>query len=112
MVKKFADTLGYITEPVLLYQDMTSRDLLQQRYTLPNGDTVWRDSPLIQAALLGRVAVLDGLHRVNPGTLAVLQRLVHDRELTLHDGTRLMHHDKYDAMKDSLNITDQDMLDK
>ena len=56
-------------------QDMTSRDLLQQRITLANGDTSWRYSPLILAALEGSIAELDGIHRVNPGTLAVLQRL-------------------------------------
>ena len=53
---------------------MTSRDLLQQRATLPNGDTMWRMSPLITAALEGSIALLDGLHRVNPSTLAVLHR--------------------------------------
>lgn len=56
-------------------QDMTSRDLLQQRITLANGDTSWRYSPLVLAALEGSIAELDGIHRVNPGTLAVLQRL-------------------------------------
>ena len=55
---------------------MTSRDLLQQRTTLPNGDTVWRPSSLVVAALQGHLAVLDGIHRINPGTLSVLQRFV------------------------------------
>ena len=53
---------------------MTSRDLLQQRMTLPNGDTAWRPSPLVTAALEGSLAALDGVHRVNPGTFAVLHR--------------------------------------
>ena len=53
---------------------MTSRDLIQQRTTLENGDTVWRNSPLVSAALEGKLAVLDGLHRVHPSTLAVLHR--------------------------------------
>lgn len=53
---------------------MTARDLLQQRYTLPNGDTAWRSSPLVNAALEGKLVLLDGIHRVNAGTLAVLQR--------------------------------------
>lgn len=30
---------------------MTARDLLQQRYTLANGDTAWRPSVLLEAAL-------------------------------------------------------------
>ena len=61
-------------------QDMTSRDLLQQRTTLPNGDTAWRHSPLVTAALEGSLAVLDGVHRVNSGTFAVMHRLVSVRE--------------------------------
>ena len=55
---------------------MTSRDLLQQRMTLPNGDTAWRPSPLVTAAMEGSLAVLDGVHRVNAGTFAVLHRYV------------------------------------
>lgn len=73
-VRQLAATLGYTIEPIVLFQDMTSRDLVQQRTTLPNGDTVWHDSALVQAALHGRLAVLDGLHRVHPGTLAVVHR--------------------------------------
>jgi len=53
---------------------MTSRDLIQQRMTTSSGDTKWRLSPLVTAALEGNLAVLDGLHRVNAGTFAVLHR--------------------------------------
>lgn len=62
-----------VTE-VLCVQDMTSRELLQQRTTLDSGDTSWRLSPLVEAALKGRLAVLDGMHRVDTATLAVLKR--------------------------------------
>jgi hypothetical protein len=55
---------------------MTARDLLQQRTTTPEGDTVWRVAPLVEAALEGRLAVLDGLHRAHKSSLAVLQRIV------------------------------------
>lgn len=63
MVDRLADLLGYEIEPIMLYQDMTARDLLQQRTTLANGDTVWRYSPLVLAAMEGKMAVLDGIHR-------------------------------------------------
>jgi hypothetical protein len=53
---------------------MTSRDLIQQRTTLPNGDTVWRNSPLVTAALEGKLAILDGIHRIHASTLAVIHR--------------------------------------
>ncbi|XP_043927636.1 von Willebrand factor A domain-containing protein 8 [Protopterus annectens] len=109
ITKEFANILGYNIEPIMLYQDMTARDLLQQRYTLPTGDTAWRPSPLVTASLEGKLVVLDGIHRVNPGTLAVLQRLIHDRELTLYDGTRLLRADKYQRLKEELQLSDQEL---
>ncbi|KAI8437077.1 hypothetical protein MSG28_010437 [Choristoneura fumiferana] len=98
LVSQLSSLLGYTIEPIVLYQDMTARDLVQQRTTLDNGDTVWRNSALVDAALKGHLAVLDGLHRIHASTLAVLHRLVHDRELQLHDGKRLLRHDRYDEL--------------
>lgn len=73
-VTKVAEILGKNIETIILYHDMTSRDLLQQRTTLENGDTIWRLSPLVTAALDGKIAIIDGLHRIHPSTLSVLHR--------------------------------------
>ncbi|XP_021936474.1 von Willebrand factor A domain-containing protein 8 isoform X2 [Zootermopsis nevadensis] len=110
-VNRLAALLNYQIEPIVLYQDMTSRDLVQQRTTLPNGDTVWQNSPLVTAALEGKMAVLDGIHRIHPSTLAVIQRLVHDRELQLHDGRRLVRHDRFDEYKTRHNLSEQQLHD-
>ncbi|XP_068602140.1 von Willebrand factor A domain-containing protein 8 [Brachionichthys hirsutus] len=112
IAREFAEMLGYSTEPIMLYQDMTARDLLQQRYTLPNGDTAWRPSPLVTAAIEGKLLLLDGVHRVNLGTLAVLSRLLHDRELDLYDGTRLLRWDKYQTLKEQLQLSDQQLQER
>ncbi|XP_077071835.1 von Willebrand factor A domain-containing protein 8 isoform X2 [Siphateles boraxobius] len=112
IAREFAEMLGYSIEPIMLYQDMTARDLLQQRYTLPNGDTAWRASPLVTAAQEGKLVLLDGIHRVNLGTLAVLSRLLHDRELALYDGTRLLRWDRYQTLKEELKLTDQELQDR
>uniref|UniRef100_A0A8C2BCM9 von Willebrand factor A domain-containing protein 8 n=1 Tax=Cyprinus carpio TaxID=7962 RepID=A0A8C2BCM9_CYPCA len=112
IAREFAEMLGYSIEPIMLYQDMTARDLLQQRYTLPNGDTAWRASPLVTAAQEGKLVLLDGIHRVNLGTLAVLSRLLHDRELALYDGTRLLRWDRYQTLKDELKLTHQELQDR
>ncbi|KAJ8722262.1 hypothetical protein PYW08_004664 [Mythimna loreyi] len=108
LVSQLSSLLGYTVEPIVLYQDMTARDLVQQRTTLDNGDTVWRNSALVEAALKGHMAVLDGLHRIHASTLAVLHRLVHDRELQLHDGTRLLRHDRYDELLKS-GVTEEQL---
>uniref|UniRef100_A0A7N6B8M4 von Willebrand factor A domain-containing protein 8 n=1 Tax=Anabas testudineus TaxID=64144 RepID=A0A7N6B8M4_ANATE len=112
IAREFAEMLGYSIEPVMLYQDMTARDLLQQRYTLPNGDTAWRPSPLVSAAIEGKLLLLDGIHRVNLGTLAVLSRLLHDRELDLYDGTRLLRWDRYQMLKKQLQFSDQQLQER
>ncbi|KAJ1114524.1 hypothetical protein NDU88_002760 [Pleurodeles waltl] len=109
IAKEFADMLRYEIEPIMLYQDMTARDLLQQRYTLPNGDTAWRPSPLVTAAMEGKLVLLDGIHRVNPGTLSILHRLIHDRELTLYEGTRLIRQDRYQQLKQDLQLSDEEL---
>lgn len=36
-------------------------------------------------------------------------RLIHDRELQLYDGTRLLNSSTYDAIKANHNFTDEDM---
>ncbi|GFG34443.1 hypothetical protein Cfor_05032 [Coptotermes formosanus] len=110
-VNRLAALLNYQIEPIVLYQDMTSRDLIQQRTTLPNGDTVWKNSPLVTAALEGKMAVLDGIHRIHPSTLAVVHRLVHDRELQLHDGRRLVRHDRFDEYKARHSLSEQQLHD-
>ena len=101
VVNAFADALGYKTEVMSLYKDMTARDLLQRRVTDSNGNTNWAPSPLVTAALHGRVAILDGVDRISSDTLASLQRLVQDRAVDLFDGTRLRpaaHVDMYAGM--------------
>lgn len=43
-------------------------------------------SPLIQAAVHGRLVILDNIDRLSEGSLSVLQQLIQDREATLYDG--------------------------
>ncbi|KAJ6647144.1 von Willebrand factor A domain-containing protein 8 [Pseudolycoriella hygida] len=98
LVFELARLLNQTIEPMVLYQDMTARDLIQQRTTKINGDTIWRDSPLLRAAKNGNIAVLDGIHRIHNSTISILHRLIHDREVQLYDGTRLLRHDRYDQL--------------
>lgn len=74
LISQIAHQMNQHIEPMVLYQDMTARDFVQQRTTTPTGDTVWRDSPLIRAAKNGTIAVLDGIHRIHSSTISVLHR--------------------------------------
>ncbi|CAF3738770.1 unnamed protein product [Rotaria sordida] len=105
IIDQFASLLNYPIEYFVLYKDLSARELLQQRITNENGDTLWQNTPLVQAAIHGRLLVLDGIHRLNNDTLVSLQRLIQDRELFLPDGTRLLRHDRYDHLENpSKNI--------
>jgi von Willebrand factor A domain-containing protein 8 len=117
LIKQFANMLDYNIQTIYLYKDMSARDLIQQRVTLANGDTKWHNSPLVEAALAGDIAVLDGVHRLRDDTLMSLRRLVQDRELELLDGTKLLHHKKYDELvsemrKNVLPMTNENELIK
>jgi len=90
IIDQFASLLNYPIEYFVLYKDLSARELLQQRITNENGDTLWQNTPLVQAAIHGRLLVLDGIHRLNNDTLISLQRIIQDRELFLPDGTRLL----------------------
>lgn len=54
LAEQFAALLRYETVPVLLHKDMSARDLLQQRVTDHEGNTAWRASALVKAAIDGR----------------------------------------------------------
>jgi MoxR-like ATPase len=109
----FARALGYApVETLSLYTDMSARDLLQRRSTSAAGETIWLDSPLVTALRRGRLCVLDGLHRLAPGTVSALARLLEDRELTLFDQTRLLRFDRYAALRSRLNLTDAELAQR
>jgi MoxR-like ATPase len=110
MARLFARVLGYAPlETLFVYQDMTARDLLQRRSTDEYGATTWMPTPLSIAIQTGRLAVLDGLQRLPLGTIAVLLRLLQDREITLFDGTRFMRHDRYDRLVRDMGLDEAQM---
>jgi len=55
---------------------------------------------------------LDGIHRLHRGTLAVLQRIIQDRQLTLFDGSLLLRQDQFEQTMIDLNISDSTEMNK
>lgn len=98
LVMELCRLLNQPLEQITMYKDMSARELIQSRNTKANGDTEWMDSSLVKAARNGWTIVLDGLHRLHLSTMSILHRLVHDRELNLFDGSRMIRHDKFDEL--------------
>lgn len=109
IVRAFAGILGYAISTVHLFQDMTSRDILQRRGTDIDGNTKWDSTTVIRAAVLGELAILDGTHRLPSDVLAIMQRLCLDRDIELFDGTRLLRWDRYDTIRSKTGLCDDDM---
>ncbi|KAI8341541.1 hypothetical protein BC941DRAFT_416834, partial [Chlamydoabsidia padenii] len=112
LVRHFARKLGYTIDYIPLYRDMSSRDLLQRRSTTPTGDTVWENSLLVEAAIHGHLAVLDGIEALSYGTLNTLQRLVSERETQLPDGTRLINSHRYEKLMKKNKFSVEDLEKK
>uniref|UniRef100_A0A183C171 VWFA domain-containing protein n=1 Tax=Globodera pallida TaxID=36090 RepID=A0A183C171_GLOPA len=109
LVNEFAKKLGYSVEmeTIVLYQDMSSRELFQRRKMLPNGDTQWEDNQLVRAAKSGTLCVLDGIDRVHWSTAEALASLVHHRFLALPDGARLVGNTNFALLKRRSGLTEQ-----
>jgi MoxR-like ATPase len=112
LVRHFARNLGYTIDYIPLYRDMSSRDLLQRRSTTPTGDTVWDNSLLVEAAIHGHLAILDGIEALSYGTLNTLQRLSNDRETQLPDGTRLINSHRYEKLMKKHKYTPEHLEEK
>jgi hypothetical protein len=97
VARSFSNALGYDMRTFPLYNDLTSRDMLQRRATDVAGNTAWVDSPLTAAAKNGDVCVLDGIERLDVQTLLSLKRLLHDAVLDLPDGSLLVGGNSFDA---------------
>ena len=112
LVREFARALGYDTTLICMYKDMTTRDLFERRNTKDNGDTYWMASALVEAAMSGNLAILDGLDMVHPGTIASLGRLVHDRELTLPSGDRLLSKARFQTLMTARRCTSAELTSR
>ncbi|CAD5229391.1 unnamed protein product [Bursaphelenchus okinawaensis] len=109
IIEEFGRRLNYHLETITLFQDMNSRELVQQRKMLPNGDTVWEDSQLIKAAKEGSLCVLDGLEKVHWSTAEVLAPLVFHRFIHLPDGGRLISPEAFELLKKENGWSDKEL---
>ena len=113
LVDLLSRRLNKETTEIFCYKDMTARDLLQQRVTdVLTGNTGWKNAPLIDAAIRGRIAVLDGLHRLDPSTLASLQSLVVHRFTSLPDGSRLIPEEHYADLIKHSKLTQAELAER
>ena len=85
----FLQTLHLPREYMQLHRDSTAQTLVQQT-SVRSGNLVYDDSPLVRAALYGRIAVIDEADKAPPHVTCVLKTLVEHGCLPLADGRQIV----------------------
>lgn len=84
-------------EYVALSRDTTESDLKQRREIL-NGTAKYFDQSAVNAAVHGRVLVIEGIEKAERNVLPVLNNLLENREMHLEDGRFLIPAERYDRL--------------
>ncbi|CAE7780682.1 unnamed protein product [Symbiodinium sp. CCMP2592] len=86
---RFAAQTGRETEYIGITKDTTEADLKQRR-EISNGQLVFHNAPAVEAALKGRLLILEGVQKAERNILPLLNNLLENREMSLEDGSFLM----------------------
>jgi MoxR-like ATPase len=112
LVRSIVRRFGWDAESIPLHRDLSARDLLSRRATTSSGDTTWEDSPLVRAAVLGKVAILDGLETLPPLTIATLARLLRDREAVLPSGEVLIPETRWKLLASASPAAERELIER
>jgi hypothetical protein len=85
-------------EYVALTQDTTESDLKQRREIVKGGSARFFDCGPVQAAIHGRILIVEGLEKVERNVMPVLNNLLENREMSLEDGRFLMEASRFDSL--------------
>jgi hypothetical protein len=96
----FCETSGREMEYLALTADTTESDLKQRREILASGSSVYFDQSAVNAALYGRVLVVEGLEKVERNVMPVLNNLLENREIALEDGRFLLPRARYEELSE------------
>eukprot|EP00434_Breviolum_minutum_P034880 symbB.v1.2.030877.t1/scaffold3524.1/size54796/2 len=84
-VLRFAQQTGREVEYIGITRDTTEADLKQRR-EIVDGQLVFHNAPSVEAALKGRLLILEGLQKAERNVLPLLNNLLENREMSLEDG--------------------------
>jgi hypothetical protein len=94
-------------EYVMLSRDTIDSDLKQRREII-NNSVKYINQQCVNAAIHGRILILDGIQKAERNVLPLLNNLLENREMQLDDNTFLTNSQRYDKLKDStlLRVSD------
>ena len=90
---KIADRLCELLDAEREYMQLHRDTSVQSLTVIPlleGGKITYQDSPLLRAAVAGRVLILDEVDKAPLEVVCLLKGLIGDGEIMLHDGRRLV----------------------
>ena len=98
LVFRYAELAEREAEFVSISRDTTESDLKQRR-ELSAGSVLYVNQPVVEAAVHGRLLVIEGLEKAERNLLPLINNLLENREMALEDGSLLIHPDRYDSLR-------------
>ena len=80
---RFCELAGREAEYIALTRDTTESDLKQRREIVAGGTSIFFDQGVVNAAVHGRVLILEGLEKVERNVLPIINNLLENREMML-----------------------------
>ena len=110
LVLRFAQVVEREVECVSISRDSTEADLKQRREL--SAGSVYVNQPVVEAALNGRLLVIEGLEKAERNLLPLINNLLENREMALEDGSLLLHPDRYDSLLTTQGLTKDELTAK
>ena len=106
LVFRYASLLECEVEVISISRDTTESDMKQRR-ELRAGSVDYVDQPVVNAAIHGRLLIIEGLEKAERNLLPVINNLLENREMALEDGRLLIHPERFDSLVRSGMTTEE-----
>ncbi|RNA15401.1 von Willebrand factor A domain-containing 8 [Brachionus plicatilis] len=85
-------------EYLCLTRDTTESDIKQRR-EVKNSSVLYENQCAVNAALNGRILIIEGIEKAERNLLPILNNLLENREINLDDGQFMVSPERYDKLK-------------
>lgn len=103
LAMRFCEVAGREFDYIAFTRDTSESDFKQRR-EIRNGSAQYVDQCAVEAALHGRVLILDGIEKAERNVLPLLNNLLENREMALEDGRFMMAPARFDELNSGAEV--------
>jgi hypothetical protein len=108
LAMSYAEITQREVEYLVLTRDTTEADIKQRR-EINSGSVQYVNQCAVNAALHGRILIIEGIEKAERNLLPILNNLLENRELNLDDGNFLVSPARYDKLVELAKNSEQDL---